>query len=119
MLLMDLRAKHSQYESAFNELQRVLRDVTEPVDRISAANALRQLYAQPTGTNDLSGLLSDMTTGSRILGGGRGQPQAPAPAPTGQSNVITRAELQAVAQRLGITVQAAEAQARARQMRIE
>ena len=88
----------------------------ETFSRVAAANALRQLYAEPTGNDALSGL----DIGS-ILGGGGSQGPARTPsAPVGVASgpaaggTMTRAELRAVAQQLRINEQEAEQHARAR-----
>lgn len=123
--LMDLRARHATFNDAFQELQRVLANAPdEASDRLAASTALRSLYAQPTGQgSELDQLLrdgGDLSSGNQFLPEappvGRGAPRSGA---VSTSGTITRAELRAVAQRLGISEQAAAQQAQARGLQVQ
>lgn len=115
--LMQLRHKHPRHEDAIAELTSVLGNApNETFSRVAAANALRQLYAEPTGNDALSGLdigsILNSGEGAAVTprsdAASMGQPRPPA------GGSMTRAELRAVAQQLGINEQQAEQQARAR-----
>jgi len=112
--LFQLRNKHPRYEDALSELTSILANAPgETFSKVAASNALRQLYAQPTGGNDA---LSGIDVGS-ILNPSSSQGARPqAQAPSGGS--MTRAELRAVAQQLGISEGEAEQEARARGMQV-
>jgi hypothetical protein len=112
--LMQLRSKHPRYDDALAELSGVLANAHgETFSKVAASNALRQLYAQPTGARDA---MAGIDVGSILnpTPSRSAQPHAPA----GTGGAMTRAELRAVAQQLGISEGEAEQQARARGLQV-
>ncbi len=120
--LMQLRSKHPRYDEAMAELAPILANAQgETFSHLAAATALRQLYAQPAGNDPSSGLdvASILGTGGRSSGSGPSRPTTPSSAPASTGGRVTRAELRAVAQQLGISEQDASQQARARGLAVE
>lgn len=113
--LLQLRSKHPRYDDALAELSGVLANAHgETFSKVAASNALRQLYAQPTGSNNDA--LAGVDVGAIL--NPRAAPDTQPQAPAGTGGAVTRAELRAVAKQLGISESAAEQQARARGMQV-
>jgi hypothetical protein len=121
--ILQLQQRHpNDYASAQREFAEVMQNApNETFDRMAAAQALRGLYAQPTGMGDawmfapeaqavLGALGGGMQPSTAPLTGGRGgvppgamQQPAQAGSGAGRTRTTTRAAAREVAKRLGIS----------------
>jgi hypothetical protein len=112
-----LRTKHPTFEAAAGELARQLPNLTGAHPNLSpqkAANALRQLFTG-SGGDDMDNLIADAMREDvpPAAGGGRGaNPSMPSPGGD-PARTVTLAELQALANARGTSVEQEKARATA------
>lgn len=85
--LVQLRTKYQDYQQAMGELGRAIPQIQQAhpsFNGVKAANALRQLFGQPTGANSLAGLLGGSLLDGEGGSGDQFDAGAPPAAPAGR-----------------------------------